>query len=169
MLNHFHIPLKGTVQREVLLKRFREVYRLVTTRTQQWLRRHRHKIWRYLGSNSNNQKMQNLGWSLCVDVCRLWEQKSFLKKYLISNFPIEYLRNNAKVCETVFASSLGSQIEYLKQKRCQISRDSVPLRSAAPERVGLGMTIVLTLTTHMANANSNLPKTSYPKVRQTSK
>jgi hypothetical protein len=29
--------------------------------------------------------------------------------------------------------------------------------------VGLGMTIVLTLTTHMANANSNLPKTSYPK------
>jgi hypothetical protein len=37
-------------------------------------------------------------------------------------------------------------------------------RSAAPERVGLGMTIVLTLTTHMANANSNLPKTSYPKV-----
>jgi len=25
------------------------------------------------------------------------------------------------------------------------------------------MTIVLTLTTHMANANSNLPKTSYPK------
>ena len=47
--------------------------------------------------------------------------------------------------------------------------DSVPLRSAAPERVGLGMTIVLTLTTHMANANSNLPKTSYPKVRQTSK
>jgi len=36
-------------------------------------------------------------------------------------------------------------------------------RSAAPERVGLGMTIVLTLTTHMANANSNLPKTSYPK------
>lgn len=36
-------------------------------------------------------------------------------------------------------------------------------RSAGPERVGLGITIVLTLTTHMANANSNLPKTSYPK------
>ena len=37
------------------------------------------------------------------------------------------------------------------------------LRSAGPERVGLGMTIVLTLTTLMANANANLPKTSYPK------
>ena len=36
-------------------------------------------------------------------------------------------------------------------------------RSAGPERVGLGMTIVLTLTTLMANANANLPKTSYPK------
>ena len=36
-------------------------------------------------------------------------------------------------------------------------------RSAGPERVGLGMTTVLTLTTLMANANANLPKTSYPK------
>ena len=29
--------------------------------------------------------------------------------------------------------------------------------------MGLGMTTVLTLTTLMANANANLPKTSYPK------
>jgi hypothetical protein len=36
-------------------------------------------------------------------------------------------------------------------------------RSAGPERIGLGMTIVLTLTTLMTNANAELPKTSYPK------
>ena len=40
-------------------------------------------------------------------------------------------------------------------------------RSATPERVGLAMTIVLTLTTLMTNANANLPKTSYPKVIST--
>ena len=33
-----------------------------------------------------------------------------------SNFAIEYLCKNKKVCETVFACSWGAQVESLKQK-----------------------------------------------------
>lgn len=37
-------------------------------------------------------------------------------------------------------------------------------RSAIPARVSLGVTTVLTMTTLLSSANSNLPPTAYPKV-----
>ena len=39
----------------------------------------------------------------------------------------EYLRENKKVRETVFACSYGAQVESFKQKNGQKSRDTVPL------------------------------------------
>ena len=44
----------------------------------------------------------------------------------------EYLRENEKVRETVFACSYGAQVESFKQKNGQKSRDTVLLR-ASPE------------------------------------
>ena len=38
-------------------------------------------------------------------------------------------------------------------------------RRATPARITLGVTTVLTITTLKANADSNLPHTSYPKVK----
>ena len=34
------------------------------------------------------------------------------------NIVIEYLRENEKVCETVFACSYGTQVESVKEKKC---------------------------------------------------
>ena len=39
---------------------------------------------------------------------------------------MEYLRENEKVRETVFACSYGAQVEYFKQKNGQKSRETVP-------------------------------------------
>ena len=38
----------------------------------------------------------------------------------------EYLRENEKVRETVFACSYGAQVESFKQKKGRKSRDTVP-------------------------------------------
>ena len=43
------------------------------------------------------------------------------------NFAIEYLCENEKFRETVFACSYGAQVESSKQKNGQKSRDTVPL------------------------------------------
>ena len=40
----------------------------------------------------------------------------------------------------------------------------IVIRRATPARITLGVTTVLTITTLKANADSNLPHTSYPKV-----
>ena len=42
--------------------------------------------------------------------------------------------------------------------------DDLFIRRATPARITLGVTTVLTITTLKANADSNLPHTSYPKV-----
>ena len=40
------------------------------------------------------------------------------------------------------------------------------IRRATPARITLGVTTVLTITTLKTNADSNLPHTSYPKVKE---
>ena len=49
-------------------------------------------------------------------------------KMSVSNekFAIEYLRENGKVRETVFACSYRAQFESFKQKNGRKSRDAVP-------------------------------------------
>ena len=65
-------------------------------------------------SNSNNLKIwkppylkKNLGVRVVLD----YADTGF------SNFAIEYLRENEKVRETVFACSYGAQVESFKQKK----------------------------------------------------
>ena len=74
-------------------------------------------------SNSNNIKIKKLpyrkknsGVSIVVD----YADTGF------SNFAIEYLRENEKVRETVFACSYGTQ-NLLSQTNCQKSRETVLL------------------------------------------
>ena len=47
----------------------------------------------------------------------------------------EYLRENEKVCETVFACSYGAQVESFKQKKGQQSRDTVPLKNCSNRKL----------------------------------
>ena len=71
--------------------------------------------------NSNNLKISKENFHVCIIVD--YADTRFL------NFAIEYLHENKKVDETVFACSYGAQVSILSQKNSRKSRDTVPLNS----------------------------------------
>ena len=65
-----------------------------------------------------SESKENVCVRVVIDYVDMW----------FSNFAIEYLCENEKDRNTIFACSYGAQVESFKQKlNCQKSRDTVPL------------------------------------------
>ena len=93
-----------------------------------------------------NNQVKKGTWIRNINNLKTWNPV-YLKQYLcvcivndyvdtkISNFGIEYLRENEKVREIGFACSHGVQAESFKQKNSRKSRDTVPLSSTVIKQI----------------------------------